>query len=708
MANGGEIDIKVNFVGLNELDRIMNEIGQGATRVGQQVGQVGRSFDELLGEGVEGLEEYQEGIEGLGEGLGDLNERYEENENRQRRNQDNNKKSIDLYNTLGNSLGQTGQAFTTLSDRSSQAMGGVISSAGSAVGALGNLATASKTAGASFTSMLGPIGLVALGVFEVIKAFREYSDRIDFIDAKVQAYKASLSEMTTVLEQLATKQIPISRKEIADLQELNNQGKIRIEMAQELRETQAKAVGQLARLKVEEEKLNKTILEYSKAGTTQLEKRYKLAPAQRSLNYNLASQAELQQQINKLDEKSLDIAKEGYPFRLEFEKKLAEIEKRSPKLLEERAKQEAQYFLQLEALKNKAVNTGVKARLKALDIEHKMRVNQIDAMFKDDENARNRARAKELEVNKLLRERILKEDREQRAERAKAKQRESDAQRAQEIAEQKRAEEQRRALDAQILQNELRMDLEGFEQRRELLSAQYDEQLRLAGDNYQKQLLAKQQYILASAQLDKQEDEQEEQAYRKRWDTRLKRYNEEINLEIKRRNNLAKQNQAIIEGALQSAEAMATSSMASAVASAMAGESMDKVLKEQMKMISTQAMVQSALNGAKALGALATGDLGASALYAKASLAFAGVATLAGLAGAGGGGTSPAPASSSPTGAPLVSTPERESMRESSETMVFNISMGTVYSTEESALRALTDTITREQNRVRRGAPRNA
>ena len=95
------------------------------------------------------------------------------------------------------------------------------------------------------------------------------------------------------------------------------------------------------------------------------------------------------------------------------------------------------------------------------------------------------------------------------------------------------------------------------------------------------------------------------------------------------------------------------------------------------------------------------------AAASAAAAAFAGVATLAGVLGANIGGGQSAPSSSaSPTGAPLISTEDREPMRQDNQPIVFNISMGTVYSTEESALTALTNAITREQNRARRGAPR--
>ena len=177
---------------------------------------------------------------------------------------------------------------------------------------------------------------------------------------------------------------------------------------------------------------------------------------------------------------------------------------------------------------------------------------------------------------------------------------------------------------------------------------------------------------------------------------------------IEKQQAIRKAQDDIIQGAFDTAKAMGESALASTVSAVASGESIKKVLKDQLKAIAVEATVQSALNTAKALGSLATGDPASATAYAKTALAFAGVAGLAGMMGKGGGASSVGGGGASPTGTPQVSTPDREDFREESKQMVFNISMGTVYSTEESALTALTSAITREQKRHRRGAPRNA
>jgi hypothetical protein len=707
MASGGQIDIKVNFVGLDDLDRIMQEVGQGATRVGQQVGQVGRSFDDLLDDGVEGLEDLREGIEGLGEGLGDLNEEYEQNNNRQKENQKENKKSISLMDTLSSSLGQAGSAFGTMGDASSQALGGVVSTSAGAVSSLGALATSAKTTGASIGTMLGPIGLVALGVFELVKAFREFSDTQDKVQARVDAYKASLSEMTAVLETLATKQVDVSEEEIERLQELNNQGKIRIEDAQELRATSAKLYAEMIRAENRMRDLREQRAKIEADPKAQ-QAQFQIAQINRELESTSRKHLGLKEQIAKVDKQAIKIAKEGYPFRKKFEEELLKLEQRSPILRKQQAEQEASFILQLEAVKNKSVVQGVETRKRALDLEYMSRVAQLDKMVFTEQEQYLRAKQLIEEIHTSQLETLEKQEKKMararyRA-RAEARKREQEAR----LKEEQARVQSMLALNAQINQNNIRLTKEGFDQERALIESQYNEQLRLAQDNAQQLILAQQNYQLALNALNEKQEKAEIDAFLKRRDRLNKQNDEEIKMAIEKQEAIRKAQDDIIQGAFDTAKAMGQSALASTASALASGESMEKVLKDQLKAISIEATVQSALESAKALGELASGNIAGATAHGKSALAFAGVATLAGVLSKGGGATSGGGGGASPTGAPQVSSPEREEFREQSQQMVFNISMGTVYSTEQSALTALTSAITREQNRHRRGAPRNA
>ena len=706
MANGGQIDIKVNFIGLDDLNRIMQEVGQGATQVGNQVGQVGRAFDDLIEDGVEGLEEYQEGIEGVGEGLDGLNDGLNQNRQRQRQNNQEQQKSIGIFGALSQAIGQTGSAFGTMSDKQSQALGGIISSSSTAVSSMGQVSSAATSTGASFASMIGPIGLAALGVFELVKAFRSYFDTSNKIEAKVQAFKASLSEMTSTMELLASKQVKMTKEEFRELQKLNNEGKIRIELSQELRDTEEGLVRQQAR---EEARLLSLTADRNKLLTDKKapQSQYRLALIEREIGDTTSKINRLKEKRNKIDERALEIAQEGYPFRVKFEQKILEAEMRSPIIRKQQAQAEAAFILQLEQAKNKAILQSRDTRTAALEFEYQARLAQIEKMIFTEKKYYNQARQLAEDIYLQQYNALEKQEKEMARARAKIRREARRKEREARLAEEKRAHEQMMSLNAQILQNEIKLNTEGIEQEKALLSAKYAEELRLAQDNYQKQILARQNYQLAIDALDKKAEEESLMAWKRNRDEKAKLYAKEAKELIKSHNAQYESQQKVIDGAKQTAVAFGKSALASSLSAAMAGEAMDEVLKQVLTNLASQAAVESGMEGAKSLAALAGGNIPLAGAHGAAAAAFAGVATLAGVLGANIGGGQSAPSSSaSPTGAPLVSTEDREPVRQDNQPIVFNISMGTVYSTEESALTALTNAITREQNRARRGAPR--
>jgi len=712
MANGGQIDIKVNFIGLDDLNRILQQSGQGATQIGNQVNQVSRAFDSMVDEATEGLGEYAEGVDRVGESVSGLNDGLNRNRQRQKQSNSESQKSIDIFGALSTAIGQTGGAFGTMNDRSSQAMGSLITSSGAAVASLGQVATAAKTAGGSFTAMLGPIGLVALGVFELVKAFRNYLDTQDKVQAKVEAYKASLSEMTTTYEILAAKQVEVSKEEMRELQRLNNEGKIRIELAQELRETQKNVYARLARAQAKAEKQQKELNRISSLALSNDKKRALAAGPLEKLSDIRKEELKLKKQLNEIDEKALEIAKEGYPFRLKFEQKLLELEQRSPLIAKQRAQAEQALIMQLEQTKNKAFNQSYETRLKAYELEYEARKAQLKKMTFTDEAYYEKALylAGQIYDEQVYRLNQQEDDLAKARARARAKARKQ--QKAKELADLQRAEQERLNFAFQAIQNNIKLTESGFTQERQLIETQYAQKVALAKDNHQKLLLAEQEYQLALNALNARQEEKERADFVRRRAQSMKESQDLVRAEMKKANAIRAAQDQIIQGAQDTAFAMGESALASTVASIAAGESISNVLGQTLEALSTEAAVQAAMHGAKAIGAAAMGDFKTASLEGAAAAAFAGVAALAGTlgggAGAGASTTSTSGASASPTGAPLVSTPEREQDRNESQPIVFNISMGTVYSTEESALTALTNAITREQNRVRRGAPRNA
>jgi len=708
MANGGQIDIKVNFIGLDNLDSIMGEVGKGAAKVGQQVGQVTKTFDNLIDEGVDGLEDLKEGLGGLGEGLGDLNEEYEKNNKRQKENNKENKKAGKLFDVLSGSIGSTGQAFNTLGGEANQALGGLTSSAGGLVEGLVNIGKTATTAGLSFTALAGPIGLAVMAVFELVQAMREYDDLQSGVTAKVEAYKASLSEMTAVVETLAAKQVALNKDQLRQLKELNNEGKIRIEQAQVLEEQQADNFAIVEREKVNQKRLREEIQKTNKQAARYPQLLQLVSKLQSDLARSQNTQAKAQEKINNAELKAQELRLEGLKFRTKFEQTVKALEETAPDEVKKRANVELSFMQNLEALKTKALGDGVESRRKLAQLELTQRLTQIAALESLTEEGRDRAADLAQEIYTAQLKTIEKNEKTLARARYKARAKARKAEQARELADQRRREEEEDRLLYQVSINRLKLTLDGFEQERAIIETQYDEQLRLAGENYEKQIIAKQNYILASKALDKKEEEDELAAFIRRRDAIVAANQEEIRLAIEKNKRINAAQNEVIQGAKDTAKAMALSSVASIASSVAAGDSFNKILSDQLDAIKREAAVQAALNAAYGLAAAAMGNFKTAGDRLQAALAFGGVSALAGTLGGGGGGGSSSGGGASPTGAPLVSTPDREPVNDNNQPLVFNISMGTVYSTEETALTALTSAITREQNRHRRGAPRNA
>jgi hypothetical protein len=726
MANGGSIDIKVNFIGLDNIDSIVNQVGQAGGRVGQQFNQVGQQIDRFVNRSGAAFEQATGGVNQTSQAVQGLSNSMSTAAKSTNRTGESVNNLGGYFMAMNGLLAQTGMLFNTMESNSDQALGQLISQGSSAVAVLGQAGMAAKMASGSIAGMLGPIGMAAVAVFQLAQAFRNYDDRINKVNARIEAYKASLSEMTTTFEILAAKQVELSKEEMKNLQELNNEGKVFIETAQELRETAKGIFGQIARIDVkiaearkqaERQAKNELSLRdrmYSAAGRLlKLEQsgyevaKEKIDP-EKELAALMAKKEKLQEKLNETDEAAIEIAKKGYPVRLKFEQELLKLEERSPLLLKQRAQQEAALLLQLEATKNKIADDGINTRINAFRLEYETRIQQINNMIFATQEARNQALLLSAEIFKAQIEQAKKNEKALARARAQARAKARKAERAKELADQRRREEEEERLLYQVSINRLKLTLDGFEQERAIIEAQYDEQLRLAGENYEKQLIAKQNYLLASRALDKKEEDEELAAFIRRRDAIAAANEEEIRLAIEKSRRINAAQEEVIQGAKDTAKAMALSSVASIASSAAAGDSFNKILNDQLDAIKREAAVQAALNAAYGLAAAAMGEFTTAGARFKAALAFGGVSALAGALGGGGGGGSSSAGGASPTGAPLVSTPDREPVNDNNQPLVFNISMGTVYSTEESALTALTSAITREQNRHRRGAPRNA
>ena len=163
------------------------------------------------------------------------------------------------FTGVGETFTGVSGAITSMGDNATQKLGAVGQTAQGAISSLVALGQSAQTAGTSFSALLGPIGLVGVAVFQVAKAWREYQDEVNGVNVRHDAYIASVSELTSALEELATYQVKLNKAEVKRLQNLSMAAKLDIESAQETRERNAEIDKRIFRIDVEIKQAKETI-----------------------------------------------------------------------------------------------------------------------------------------------------------------------------------------------------------------------------------------------------------------------------------------------------------------------------------------------------------------------------------------------------------------------------------------------------------------
>ena len=163
------------------------------------------------------------------------------------------------FTGVGETFTGVSGAITSMGDNATQKLGAVGQTAQGAISSLVALGQSAQTAGTSFSALLGPIGLVGVAVFQVAKAWREYQDEVNGVNVRHDAYIASVSELTSALEELATYQVKLNKAEVKRLQNLSMAAKLDIESAQETRERNAAIDKRIFRIDVEIKQAKETI-----------------------------------------------------------------------------------------------------------------------------------------------------------------------------------------------------------------------------------------------------------------------------------------------------------------------------------------------------------------------------------------------------------------------------------------------------------------
>jgi len=401
-------------------------------------------------------------------------------------------------------------------------------------------------------------------------------------------------------------------------------------------------------------------------------------------------------------------------------------------------------------------NKENKEFLKTLDERLKGEVKSLEESGKARRIIEARGRKEVEDIRKAARDKEQAEEEKARARRQA--QRTAANAKAQAMARQRQAEE---AQIRQLGYEQLRLD--GIAEV-DLLKLQYDDSLKLAGDNANKKLIIEMKYqndlqrLKQEQQARLEADMQEQARLEAENQARLAeqrqafiystmefnsqriedeterqlaqlelRYNKEIALneytqdqitELQRRQAIEREEivNASIDSQIQKVGEFTNQYGAglaeAAYNSLLFGESFQESVGQMLIALGRQAAVESLIETAKGTAALFTNPALASNHFAAAGL-FAGAAATAGLAGkslgggssGGGGGAS----SASPTGTPQTApTPQRE--QADTQAMVFNINFGgaVIYDTQRAAEQALADRITNLQNTRRRGAPRRS
>jgi len=674
------------------------------------------------------------------------------------------------FTGVGETFTGVSGAITSMGDNATQKLGAVGQTAQGAISSLVALGQSAQTAGTSFSALLGPIGLVGVAVFQVAKAWREYQDEVNGVNVRHDAYIASVSELTSALEELATYQVKLNKAEVERLQNLSMQAKLDIESAQEIRERNAAIDKRIFRLDIEIKqakerlKINKELLTSQKgsiASSRMIEQAaLSLAQAQAEIEKKEQTRLYLSEKLKRKEQEAIELGQKGANNFAKFEAEKERLLKRSPKLRGEQLNAEAK-LLEDAALEQLKLREKTEQNLTNIAvIQSNRRIREIRAQETLSQEIRAKAIKSEeerlmLELAQIQKDAQVKAQQEQAKRRAMAA-----AYRAKRLAEERQAE----AEQAQIRNLEIaRLQIVGVEKEK-ILKLQYDQELKLAKDNDNKKIIAQLRYNNAITQLEldrrkkekseleaRQKAEQESLRIRQEqmkafmFDTeefnaqQIKdqtqreialldlKYKREIELnkhtqeeitELQRRQTIERQkivNQSInaqIEKVGEFASQYGAGLVEAAYASLLFGENFKESVGNILISLGQQAAVQSLMETAKGTAALILNPATASNHFVAAGL-FAGAAASAGIAGkamGGGGGGSMATASAgatSPTGTPqTATTPQREQAETSS--MVFNINFGgaVIYDTQRAAEQALADRITTLQNTRRRGAPR--
>jgi hypothetical protein len=656
--------------------------------------------------------------------------------------------------------GVMGEAFGALGD----SVGGLVDGVGEFSEAL---QSGGKMGITSMLGLLGPISAIVGAVALAVEAWRQFSGAAKEAEQIEAAVTAAAGDLTSKMEELADKGIKPTHEQLKTLIELNSTARLGLEVLNEKNASltqvyikQIEAQKDLERqTRIYNAQQNESLKNdaYIIGAKKNLEEANKLvanAQAMLTTEYEKALPAiqkaqEYQRNLAMTQEEALDALKSQLEAQKEYNDLLIETASLSDyeKSVQQKAK-ELEIEQRLAGQRSQSV-TQIQALTKVIEDENKARQSGDILALKEIKNAQEIQALKEAETKRLQDE-------------ARARSDAFKARQAQIIGEQSQINALKIQLEKQGIDEQLALAVNTYTTQLALnknnknqiviATLQYQEQI----SNISQQETARQQAEQASllqAQNEKirilQDEAYKEIAIEQEKAKAKKDLQDKIDLldiqltmsgnaqqlamlqkqmdmelaivekgsleaiEIKKRYALAGkdlQDESIAQ-LKDFADAQAQSFSASVASAIMNGESIQATLKASLKGLATEALARSLYEGAAGLASLALGPVGGvpASQHFAASAAFAGVATVAGLAGASipSATTGGAQGGASPTGmaqSPQIQRPEASKQ----EPLVFNMNFSgsTIYDTKESAKRAMSDEIVKYINEPRRGAPR--
>lgn len=659
MASGGTVDIQVQLQGAGDVQKRLNQLGQGATVAGEK-------------------------------------------------------------------FTAAGTALATSSNIMTSSLGGVVGSVGALSSGIGTLTTATQTAGAGFLSLAGPIVAVGAAIAGVVLAIKRYLTQSSDLQTMLEAQKAAYTDFTSLLERFTDQNITLTEAETQRFKSLIRLGKAELEFAQRIEEGEGVAGQRLLRFRKEEALAREAVRSLKERFVT--EAAFLEQSREARMRLRLATEA-LNRAERGLDRRRMDAL---VLLRQVANEEEQIVENRGRAALERQAEaarkqqeQAAQALQNMRALQGRFESESLRLsadslsdRLYLLRVELAERARAIEASGVDEQQKAETLFAAEQSF--AAKRRALR--------RAASRQRQ--AQRAQEAAATMAAERSQFQDLQRLAEAQVRLNSEGFEQQRQLIELRYQFAENLAQNEIQTQtlllnkhreladVLRQEQEAMRQADLQKIEGLQQSFSLMQQDLELLEVYDraKQLDIELTREQAQALRdlNATDLDIITNAVSSFSQGLLFSSFAALQSGTSLKAAAGEALKAIALQAGVESIMETARGIAALATGlptDAILASKHFQAAAFFATAASVSGVVGAklapnGGGGGGGGGAS--PTGTAQSVRDFDRGDREERGAVTINVNMGqaTIFDTKAAAERAFADRVVSAINSPRRGAVR--